>query len=117
MRWGCIAPEAILIRDESMMRTPRNNAVVQSAADKMRDFESKQLGLWSSTKDTRREVPFVRSAKPGSWRSDPPEDSVRQRERAWSPLIRWLGYELSLNPDVQTMSAQLQESILRERIP
>ena len=58
------------------------HAVEQSTA-KMRELENAQTGLWSSTKDTRSDVPFVRSAKPGGWRSGLPEASVRELERAW----------------------------------
>src|SRR6266853_5982843 len=37
------------------------HAVEQSSANKMRELESAQTGLWSATKDTRADVPFVRS--------------------------------------------------------
>jgi hypothetical protein len=92
------------------------HAVAQSSANKMRELESTQTGLWSSTKDTRSDVPFVRSAKPGGWKSGLPEASVRELERAWSPLMKWLGYELASSPPEDAMSAQLQESLLGERI-
>jgi hypothetical protein len=92
------------------------HAVAQSSADRMRELESTQIRLWSSTKDTRPDVPFVRSAKPGGWKSDLPEASVVELERAWSPLMKWLGYELASNPPEDSMSAQLQESLLGERI-
>jgi len=71
------------------------HAVAQSSASKMRELESKQVSLWSSTRDTRQDVPFVRSAKAGGWKSDLPEASVNEMERAWSPLMQWLGYELA----------------------
>ena len=92
------------------------HAVEQSSADKMRELENAQTGLWSSTKDTRSDVPFVRSAKPGGWRSGLPEASVRELERAWCSLMKWLGYELASNPAEDAVPAQLQESLLGERI-
>jgi hypothetical protein len=82
----------------------------------MRELENAQTGLWSSTKDTRSDVPFVRSAKPGGWRSGLPEASVRELERAWCSLMKWLGYELASNPAEDAVPAQLQESLLGERI-
>jgi hypothetical protein len=87
----------------------------------MRELESKQVGLWSSTKDTRQDLPFVRSAKAGGWKSDLPDASVNELERAWGPLMKWLGYEpVTIAADDAT-SAHVQvsflgESLLRERI-
>jgi hypothetical protein len=92
------------------------HAVAQSSASKMREMESVQAGFWSSTKDTRADVPFVRSAKAGGWKSGLPESSVRELERAWSPLMKWLGYELASSPPDDALSGQLQESLLGERI-
>jgi len=92
------------------------HAVEQSSANKMRELESAQTGLWSSTKDTRADVPFVRSAKAGGWKTGLPESSVSELERAWSPLMKWLGYELASSPPEDAMSAQLQESLLGDRI-
>jgi hypothetical protein len=97
------------------------HAVEQSSASKMRELESKQVGLWSSTKDTRQDLPFVRSAKAGGWKSDLPDASVNELERAWGPLMKWLGYEpVTIAADDAT-SAHVQvsflgESLLRERI-
>lgn len=92
------------------------NAVAQSSADKMRKLENTQIGLWSSTKDTRKDVPFVRSAKAGGWKLELPEASVKELEQAWSPLMKWLGYELASKPADDTISMQLQGSLLGERI-
>ena len=68
-------------------------AVSRSRADKMRNLEKSQARLFNATKDTRQDILFVRSAKAGGWRSDLPETSVSQIERAWGHIIRWLGYE------------------------
>jgi len=91
-------------------------AVAQSSAGKMRELEEKQSLLWSSTKDTRQDVPFVRSAKAGGWRSELPQASVGEMERAWGPLMKWLGYELASGPAEDALSEQLQGSVLGERI-
>jgi hypothetical protein len=67
-----------------------------SSAEQMRGLERKQAHLWSSTKDTRLDKPFVRSAQSGGWRKDLPEKSVDQIERAWGPLMGTLGYPLTV---------------------
>jgi len=92
------------------------HAVEQSSAGKMRELESAQTGLWSSTKDTRRDVPFVRSAKPGGWRASLPDASVKELEQAWHPLMKWLGYEPASGPQEEISLGQLHESLLGERI-
>jgi hypothetical protein len=70
-------------------------AVARSSASEMRKLERSQAQLWSSTKDTRQDVPFVREAKAGGWRSQLPEASVSEIETAWGKLMRFLGYDLS----------------------
>ena len=70
------------------------NAVRRSSADEMRKLEKSQAHLWSSTKSTRQDVPFVRSAQAGGWRTGLPEGAVAQMETAWGNLMTHLGYEL-----------------------
>ena len=60
----------------------------------MRELEQKQSHLWSSTRETREDKPFVRSAKAGDWKEELPEASVAEIESAWGQLMRALGYEL-----------------------
>ncbi len=72
-------------------------AIEQSSADRMRELEKKQGHLWSSTKETRQDKPFVRSAKAGGWRTQLPESSVAEIEAAWGSLMRELGYELTVS--------------------
>ena len=67
----------------------------RSSADQMRKLERLQAHLWSSTRDTRQDVPFIREAKPGGWKSELPEASVAQIEQAWGPIMHFLGYELT----------------------
>jgi len=92
-------------------------AVERSSASKMREMESNQTKLWSSTKDTRSDVPFVRSAKAGGWKTGLPEASVHLIERAWYPLMKWLGYELASSPAQDFTFSRMQESLLGERVP
>ena len=108
------SPKFLLIKYESLQADPTHEvtriakflnvstepgriefAIQQSSADRMRDLERKQGHLWSSTKDTRKDKPFVRSAKSGGWKAELPAASVACLEGAWGGLMSDLGYELS----------------------
>ena len=71
-------------------------AIQQSSADRMRELEKKQGMLWSSTRETRQDKPFVRAAKAGGWKNELPEASVAEIEGAWGGLMRVSGYELAV---------------------
>jgi hypothetical protein len=90
------------------------NAVRRSAADEMRKLEKSQAHLWSSTKDTRKDVPFVRSAEAGGWRTGLPQGAVAQLEAAWGHLMTYLGYELLFPAMTKTTTLQsrLLETLL-----
>jgi hypothetical protein len=75
-------------------------AIKQSSADRMRELEKKQGHLWSSTKDTRQDKPFVRAAKSGGWKAELPESSVGEIEAAWGGLMHKIGYELAASGPV-----------------
>jgi Sulfotransferase domain len=70
-------------------------AIEQSSADRMRVLEKQQGHLWSSTRDTRQDKPFIRSAKAGGWKAELSEASVTEIESAWGSLMREMGYELA----------------------
>ena len=70
------------------------SAVERSSADRMRKLEKEDADKWTGTKNTRQEIPFVRSAKSGGWKESLPPHSVEEIEVAWSPLMNFLGYEL-----------------------
>jgi len=70
-------------------------ALERSSADRMRELERKQAHLWSSTKETRKDKPFVRAAKAGGWRPELPEKCVTALETAWGQVMKDVGYELS----------------------
>lgn len=69
-------------------------AIEQSSADRMRELEKKQGHLWSSTKRTRQDKPFVRAAKAGGWKNELSQASIAEIESAWGGLMRELRYEL-----------------------
>jgi len=66
----------------------------RSSADRMRELEKLEADQWVSTKNRRKDIPFVRVAKAGGWRTSLPETCVRQIEAAWGDLMTTLGYEL-----------------------
>jgi hypothetical protein len=72
--------------------------VEQSSAERVRKLEQDQGSGWASTKGRREDIPFVGSAKTGSWKVGLPQSSVVLIESAWGPLMKTLGYELS-QPD------------------
>jgi hypothetical protein len=82
------------------------NAVRRSAADEMRKLEKSQAHLWSSTKNTRKDVPFVRSAEAGGWRVGLPRGAVAQLEASWGSLMTYLGYELLFPATTRTTTLQ-----------
>jgi len=90
------------------------NAVNRSAADEMRKMEKTQARLWSSTKDTRQDVPFVREAKAGGWRSGLSDAAVAQLEASWGHLMTYLGYELRFPDKSTNFDSRFVETLLSE---
>ena len=88
------------------------NAVRRSAADEMRKLEKSQAHLWSSTKSTRQDIPFVRSAEAGGWRTGLPEAAVAQLEAAWGHLMTSLGYELRFPATAANLDPRFVETVL-----
>lgn len=86
-------------------------AVKQSSADRMRELEKKQSGNWYLTKNTRTDIPFVRTAKSGNWKTSLPEGAQEIIEGAWGPLMRWLKYETVTNGDSEPLAFRLQALI------
>lgn len=70
-------------------------AVEFSSADNMRILETKQNLQWVTTKESRKDIPFVRAARSGEWRKTLPPESVALIEETWGPVMRLLGYPLS----------------------
>jgi hypothetical protein len=68
-------------------------AVERSSANKMRELESDLAANASVTRNGRHDIPFVREARAGGWRSALPRESVFEIERAWAPIMRYLSYE------------------------
>ena len=76
--------------------------IARSSAQQMKELERKQGEQWVSTKGKRSDIPFVRSASSGGWRSTLTPESVAEIEAAGGDLMLRLGYHPSGNvsPDV-----------------
>ena len=73
-------------------------AIESSSADRMRALEKLEEDKWVATKNRRKDIPFVRVAKSGGWRTALPASCVQQIESAWGDLMTTLGYELVTAP-------------------
>jgi len=70
-------------------------AAERSSAHNMRTLERLQGDQWHQSRNTRKDIPFVRAASSGGWRSVLSQDAVAEIEAAWGPLMERLGYERS----------------------
>jgi hypothetical protein len=68
------------------------HAVENSHADRMRQLEQEQRGTHKFLRSSRSDIPFVRVAKSGQWRTELPPKAVQQIELAWGSTMRELGY-------------------------
>lgn len=102
--------EAVLIRVAEFLGIPATEArlkraVELSSAGRMRDLEKKQAEQWVFTKGMRQDIPFIRSAKAGGWRTSLPQSCVQQIEAAWGKVMQQVGYPLSKDlPPVESSS-------------
>jgi len=85
-------------------------AIELSSPERMRALEKEQSANWVLTKDTRADLPFVRTAKAGGWKSTLSAKSVADIEAAWGPLMERLGYELVTRPSGALQAAAPLES-------
>ena len=63
-----------------------------SSADHMRRLEKAQANVWKTIKHSRREIPFVRSARSGNWMSELSVHSARLIAARWRVLMKSLKY-------------------------
>jgi hypothetical protein len=87
-------------------------AVERSSAGEMRKMEKAQAHLWSSTKNTRQDVPFVREAKSGGWITGLPAASIHEIEKAWATIMRTLGYEVTSDQPTLQVDATNQNILV-----
>lgn len=89
-------------------------AVERSSAEQMRKLESAQPLENPLTKNTRQDIPFVRAASAGGWKSGLPEASVAELEAAWAPLMGWLGYEPCFEKQQAGVNSSFPQMVPRE---
>lgn len=82
-----------------------HQAIARSSADRLRELEGTQGHQWVSTKGKRTDIPFVRGATAGGWKTKLPENSIAEIEGAWGSLMRSLGYELIATQDADSPEA------------
>ena len=106
-------PRFLLLRYEDLVADPRrelarvakfmnidadaeriSKAVERSAADNMRKLEKAQSDKSSLTKDSRKDLSFVRAAKSGGWQKDLPAQYVAQIEAKLGHIMTFLNYPL-----------------------
>jgi len=83
-------------------------AVDRCSADRMRKLETQQADQWTGTKNTRKEIPFVRAAASGGWKESLPPQLAEEIESSWAPLLKFLGYELQNHREVVSGPAWLK---------
>lgn len=71
-----------------------SRAVDMSSAHQMRSLEREQSKNWRLTSSTRQDIPFVREAKSGGWKTKLSPTALATIERAWGGTMKELGYEL-----------------------
>ena len=89
-------------------------AIGQSTADRMRKLEQKEAGQWESTKDTRKDKFFVRSAKSGEGKATLSAAAIARIEAAWGPLMLWLGYETAASGREVVRQTSFLETVLEQ---
>jgi hypothetical protein len=72
-------------------------AIERSSADRMREMEKTQGKDWVTTKDKRNDIPFVRTASVGGWKTKLGTESVAKIESRWGHIMAQVGYELVTN--------------------
>ena len=69
-----------------------DRALDLSSAINMRRLEQDQSNIWRTTQLSRKDIPFVRVAKAGQWRSELSRDSAQLIESAWRQLMEDFHY-------------------------
>jgi hypothetical protein len=72
-----------------------SHALEHSSFQTMQTLEKTQSEEWSSTRGTRSDIPFVRTARIGAWREVLSDDSIQSIETHWSEQMLLTGYHPS----------------------
>jgi hypothetical protein len=71
-----------------------NEVIALGSADRLRQLEKQDANVWIGTRNRRQDIPMIRVATSGGWRTDLPKDCVAKIEAAWGDLMSTVGYEL-----------------------
>jgi hypothetical protein len=94
---------AMFLRDAGFCNvdgSPQNLslAIERSSPERMRELEKAEARRYAQLKQTRQDLPFIRSAKAGGWKSVLSPESVQLIEDAWGRTMEQLGYTLAAEP-------------------
>jgi hypothetical protein len=89
--------ETLVARLARHLGIPSELAVVRqtierSSVERMRQLEKHEAHLWASTRDTRKDISFMRVGTSGEWQTDLPASCVSELEAKWSAIMGHLGY-------------------------
>jgi hypothetical protein len=92
-------------------------ALDRSSAGNMREMEKTQDKQWGSPqyKNKRSDIPFVRTAMAGGWKSKLRPELVTVIESAWPHIMTLMGYELSTREVGSTQTALAATTVLGEQ--
>jgi len=96
-------------------------AVELSSPQRMRELEKQETDVWQVTRNTRKDIPFVRDAKSGAWGRALSKNQLERIESAWAPIMVALGYEPTLvnraKPDPLLASSLPRQFALERLLP
>ena len=81
------------IFDKHFSEEKIKDILAKSSFDNMRKLEEQQGKEWKPIKNTRSDIPFMRSGKIGQWKNHLSEESVKKIWNSWSAQMEQLGYE------------------------
>jgi Sulfotransferase domain len=81
-----------------------DQVIALSSGDHLKKLEKQEADVWVGTKGRRQDIPMIRLATSGAWRTDLPAECVAKIEAAWGKIMTAVGYELTTAP---TRSADL----------
>ena len=72
-----------------------NEVIALSSADRLRQLEKQDAQVWIGTRNRRQDIPMIRVATSGGWRTTLPKECVAKIETAWGDLMSTVGYKLT----------------------
>jgi hypothetical protein len=93
------------------------NTLERSSAERMREMEKTQDKNWGSAKykNKRSDIPFVRTAVSGGWKSKLRPELVTVIETAWPHIMTLMGYELSTREEGSAETPLVATTVLGEQ--